>query len=261
MSGTDGWSSVPRRESGPVDDPSGQEARGASPTSAAGRADGDTSTRRDGRVHGRPAPHYGEYAPEGWVNPVLVEQERQDREERSRALREQAAAEAVRGGHTIRGAGSRTSSDVGPAGRHDQGAEPSTGGAPRTAPASRFGKTPGDFIATVALLAFGLVSVLQSLAVRDVAATVRRTLETQYTALTDPSGLGVAAVVGALTNLVVFVLVAWWSVRRLRARRRTFWVPLLGAVVATLVSTIAFVVVVFQDPHFVEFMLRQAGGA
>ena len=36
---------------------------------------------------------------------------------------------------------------------------------------------------------------------------------------------------------------------------------LAGAVVATLVSTIAFVVVVFQDPHFVEFMLRQAGGA
>jgi len=36
-------------------------------------------------------------------------------------------------------------------------------------------------------------------------------------------------------------------------------VPLVGAVVATAISTIAFVVVVLQDQAFVDFMLRQSG--
>ena len=237
MSGADGWGSVPAREPGhvPDDGTAGQEARGVSLTKADSGA--------DGRVHGRPAPAYGEYAPEGWVNPVLVEQERQERERESRALREQAATDAVR--------------DARSSGRGRPSAP--TNGA-RAVPRSRFGKTPADFVLTVGLLAFGLVSVVQSLAVGDVASTVRRTLETQYTALNDPSALSGAAAVGAIANVVVFALVAWWSISRLRARKRTFWVPVLGAVVATVVSTVAFVVVVFQDPQFVEFMMRQAGG-
>lgn len=126
---------------------------------------------------------------------------------------------------------------------------------------SRFGRTPADFVLTVGLLAFGLVSVVQSLSVGKVASTVRRTLEAQYTALNDPSALSTAAAVAAITNVVVFALVAWWSIRRLRARKRTFWVPLVGAVVATAISVIAFVVVVMQDQAFVDFMLRQSGGA
>ncbi|MDO3697222.1 DUF6264 family protein, partial [Curtobacterium flaccumfaciens] len=132
-------------------------------------------------------------------------------------------------------------------------------GAQRSMVRSRFGRTPADFVLTVGLLAFGLVSVVQSLSVGEVASTVRRTLETQYTALNDPSALSTAAAIAAITNVVVFALVAWWSIRRLRARKRTFWVPLVGAVVATAISTIAFVVVVMQDQAFVDFMLRQSG--
>lgn len=250
MSGADGWGSVPRREPGHVDDTAaaGQEARGTSPTTADGAA--------SGRVHGRPAPAYGEYAPEGWVNPVLVERERQEREQQDRDRRQQAASQAGRDGATAyrSGAGAGTPDGAVPGGRPG-----APDGAQRTTSTSRFGRTPADFVLTVGLLAFGLISVVQSLAVTNVASTVRRTLETQYTALNDPSALSGAAIIGAITNVVVFALVAWWSIRRLRARKRTFWVPIVGAVVATFVSTIAFVVVVFQDPQFVEFMMRQTG--
>ncbi|TSD11308.1 DUF6264 family protein [Curtobacterium sp. KBS0715] len=247
MSGADGWSSVPRRDPANHVDAgagSGQEARGASPTAAAGPV--------DGRPQGRPAPGYGEYAPEGWVNPVLVEQERQERERQARERQDQASATGIRdaapsdGGH-----GDRAGTDV------RSGAVPA--GAQRSMARSRFGRTPADFVLTVGLLAFGLVSVVQSLSVGQVASTVRRTLETQYTALNDPSALSTAAAIAAITNVVVFALVAWWSIRRLRARKRTFWVPLVGAVVATAISTIAFVVVVMQDQAFVDFMLRQSG--
>jgi|GEM_PF-2048099 len=245
MSGADGWSSVPRRHPANHGDAgvgSGQEARGASPTSPAGPA--------NGRPQGRPAPGYGEYAPEGWVNPVLVEQERQERQDRER----QDQAKAVGG----RDAAPRDSVRTDHA-RPDARSGAAPAGAQRTMPRSRFGRTPADFVLTVGLLAFGLVSVVQSLSVGDVASTVRRTLETQYTALNDPSALSTAAVIAAITNVVVFALVAWWSIRRLRARKRTFWVPLVGAVVATAISTIAFVVVVLQDQAFVDFMLRQSG--
>ncbi|MCS6578044.1 DUF6264 family protein [Curtobacterium poinsettiae] len=245
MSGADGWSSVPRRhpaDHGDAGVGSGQEARGASPTSPAGPT--------NGRPQGRPAPGYGEYAPEGWVNPVLVEQERQERQDRER----QDQAKAVGG----RDAAPRDSVRTDHA-RPDARSGAAPAGVQRTMPRSRFGRTPADFVLTVGLLAFGLVSVVQSLSVGDVASTVRRTLETQYTALNDPSALSTAAVIAAITNVVVFALVAWWSIRRLRARKRTFWVPLVGAVVATAISTIAFVVVVLQDQAFVDFMLRQSG--
>jgi len=244
MSGADGWSSVPRRHPANHGDAgvgSGQEARGASPTPA-GPA--------NGRPQGRPAPGYGEYAPEGWVNPVLVEQERQERQDRER----QDQAKAVGG----RDAAPRDSVRTDHA-RPDARSGAAPAGVQRTMPRSRFGRTPADFVLTVGLLAFGLVSVVQSLSVGDVASTVRRTLETQYTALNDPSALSTAAVIAAITNVVVFALVAWWSIRRLRARKRTFWVPLVGAVVATAISTIAFVVVVLQDQAVVDFMLRQSG--
>ena len=249
MSGADGWSSVPRRDpANQVDAGSGagQEARGASPTSAAGPV--------DGRPQGRPAPGYGEYAPEGWVNPVLVEQERQERERQARERQDQASAAGARDAAPSDGVhGDRAGTDV------RSGAIPA--GAQGSMARSRFGRTPADFVLTVGLLAFGLVSVVQSLSVGKVASTVRRTLEAQYTALNDPSALSTAAAIAAITNVVVFALVAWWSIRRLRARKRTFWVPLVGAVVATAISVIAFVVVVMQDQAFVDFMLRQSGGA
>ena len=247
MSGSDGWSSVPRRDPanhGDAGAGTGQEARGASATSAAGPA--------NGRPQGRPAPGYGEYAPEGWVNPVLVEQERQERERQERERQDQARATGVRDAAPSDGVrGDRAGADA------RSGAVPA--GAQRSMARSRFGRTPADFVLTVGLLAFGLVSVVQSLSVGEVASTVRRTLETQYTALNDPSALSTAAAIAAITNVVVFALVAWWSIRRLRARKRTFWVPLVGAVVATAISTIAFVVVVMQDQAFVDFMLRQSG--
>jgi hypothetical protein len=255
------WSSAPIHDPGEGRAADGPEARRGPSTSAAAPA--------AGRVHGTPAPQYGEYAPEGWVNPVLVEQERQEREAASRALREQAAREAsTASGQSARRPG-------GPAAGRSRVEHPGAGrdgaGRPRdgragdgivgAAPSSRFGRSPLDFGATVGLLVLGLWSVLQSLSIGQVASAVRQTFEQRYTTFSDPSALTTAAVVGAVSGVVLFALTLWWSIRRLRARRWTFWVPLLGGVVSTAVSVTAFLVVVMQDPRFVEAVLRQSGGA
>ncbi|MFJ4294802.1 DUF6264 family protein [Curtobacterium sp. NPDC089689] len=222
----------------------GLEARRGPVTSAAAPA--------TGRAHGTPAPQYGEYAPEGWVNPVLVEQERQEREAASRALREQAAREAT--------AGPGRTTDGRPRTGRPAGTPAGTRGATDVVPTSRFGASPLDFGLTVGLLVLGLWNVLGSLRVGTTASQVRQTFERQYTTFSDPSALTTAAVVIAVAAVVLFALTVWWSVRRLRARRRTFWVPLLGGVVWTAVSVTAFFVVLMQDPRMVDAMLRQASG-
>ncbi|MDB6427659.1 DUF6264 family protein [Curtobacterium sp. 20TX0008] len=251
MSGLRGdWSSAPDREPGHVDETAlGLEGRPASAAPASGR--------RDGRVHGTPAPEYGEYAPEGWVNPVLVEQERRDRQRREADDRARAATQ----GPTDRGT-ARTTRPTDRRTPGGTGAGPSRGaaaGQERPTLSSRFGASQFDFVVTVALLAFGLLSVVQSLAVSDVASAVRRAFEQQGLELSDPTALSTAAAVGAIGNVVVFALVAWWSLRRLAARRWTFWVPLLGGAVASLVSLVAFAVVMFQDPGFVQVLMQQSG--
>ncbi|MFJ4220607.1 DUF6264 family protein [Curtobacterium luteum] len=231
------WSSAPVHDPAPGRSDDDREARRGSVTSAAAPA--------AGRVHGTPAPQYGEYAPEGWVNPVLAEQERVEREAESRALREQAAREAAET----------------PARRGPTGSRAARAGAVRATPSSRFGASPLDFGMTVGLLVLGLWSVLQSLSVGQVASAVRQTFEQRYTTFSDPSVLTGAAIVGAVASVVLFALTLWWSIRRLRARRWTFWVPLLGGVVSTAVSVTVFLVVVLQDPRLVDAVLRSSGGA
>ncbi len=127
-------------------------------------------------------------------------------------------------------------------------------------PRSRFGASPLDFGMTVGLLVLGVYSVFEALLVGDVASSMRMLVERQYTALADPSALSGAAVVRAVVLVVAFVLVAWWSVRRLRARRRTFWVPLVGGAVASVLGSVPILVVVFQDPAIQEYLHRLASG-
>jgi len=228
------WSSAPAREPGHVDETAvGREARPASAAPAVGRG--------DGRVHGTPAPEYGEYAPAGWVNPVLVEQERRDREQRERERREQS------------GPGQPSDAARRAAGAPPDRARPTTGAAAdgTPAPRSRYGASPLDFVVTVGLLVMGLTSTVQSLQVGQAASGARRVFESQGADIADPTPFSTAAVVAALVSMVVLVVVTWWSVHRLRARRWTFWVPLLGGLVTTVCTLVLFTVALLhgQDPR------------
>lgn len=230
MSGPRGdWSSAPARESGHVDERGvGREARPTSAASAPGRA--------DGRVHGTPAPEYGEYAPAGWVNPVLVEQERQAAEEQRRDAAQRQDADTRRASDPTRPASDQREvrRTPGPDGRRGSSTGPASGST------SPYGASRLDFLVTVGLLATALTSTLQSLAVSRMASAVRQVFESRGMDITNPGALSTAAVVSALVTVVVFVLVTWWSVVRLRARRWTFWVPLLGGIVAVVVNLVVF---------------------
>ncbi|OIH98197.1 DUF6264 family protein [Curtobacterium sp. MCBA15_001] len=230
----DDWSAVPARDPGTVPDAhvahgdrTGQEARHGSATSAALAA---------GRVHGRPAPQYGEYAPAGWVNPVLADQ--------ARAAQEHAAATPP----AARPAQVRTGRPA-----------PTRPGGRSAAPVKRLGASQGDLFLTLMLLGLGLWSVIGYFRTGEVATAVRRAIEQQYTALSDPSALSTAANVNLVGALTILVFTVWWSVTRLRAGKRSVWVPLLGGVVATVFSTVVFMVVLSHDPAFAAWWAQRNG--
>jgi hypothetical protein len=224
------WSAVPARDVGAAPDAvvlsDEQEARHDTQGSATGPS-GD-------RVQGRPAPQYGEYAPDGWVNPVLAEQERAER----------AAAVAAPTGVPAPGA---------PAQR-----TPAAGRRPATA-VVRLGASSGDLFLTLMLLGLGLWSVVGYFRVGDVATAVRRAIEQQYTTLAAPAALSSAAIVNLVGAVVILGLTVWWSVVRLRAGKRSAWVPLLGGVVATVFSTVVFMVVLAHDPQFASWWAQRTG--
>jgi hypothetical protein len=236
----DGWSSVP-----PLPVPESATAAGLEAVPA-------PATSADGRPAGRPAPQYGEYAPEGWVNPVFAEQARREREAEARRLEDAEAAKRweLAGGspERFRGTGA-----VPPDRRANGGGGSQEGAGVR--------RLPRDAVLTVLLLAFGLVSVIQQLSgITGIAGQVAAELAARYTALSDPHALVSAAATSAVGTAVLFVLAAWWSVLRLRRRRSSFWIPLLGAAIAAVFSTIVYVVVVMHDPSFAAYLAQHPAG-
>lgn len=114
-----------------------------------------------------------------------------------------------------------------------------------------------DKFVTVALLAFGVVSVINNgLAYLNFAAPMNETMK-------------ILGIEGEFTNfaegklwgtIAAFVLVVGWSVtamlsiRRMRRGKKTWWVPLVGAVVTLFIASICATVPLMTDPAFVEFI-------
>jgi hypothetical protein len=241
----DDWASVPTPE--PAErvaaGPQTRAANAAAPTGL--EATPAPILSADGRPIGRPAPQYGEYAPEGWVNPALQQERDAVAERRELAAREAAAVRE-----------SRPVPPVRPSAPAERDA-PQEGGAPAV---SRPGFSPLDLLATCVLLAIGLYTVVsQMIEPSAYAATIASTVERQYVALSKPGALVPIAAWCAVGQGALFVLTAWWSISRLRHRKLTFWIPLVAGVVATLATGIAFTVTVFHDPAFLAWWATHSG--
>ena len=118
-----------------------------------------------------------------------------------------------------------------------------------------------DRIVTIALLAYGLVNVVMTaLSYLDLPTVLQQSMDIlgidgDFTNF-GPARLwgGVAAVV-LVVGYALTVLVAF---RRLRAGKRSWWVPLVGAAVTMIVVTICVMIPMTGDPAFLAYL--QAGG-
>lgn len=108
-----------------------------------------------------------------------------------------------------------------------------------------------DRILTIALLgvgAFGAYTgIMDGLFLHD-----RLTQVFEMQGLDDFSGqTAVAGVVIWVSHALLYLVAIVLSVRRLRAGRSAFWVPLVCGVVAALIFTTAAVAAIISDPDFV----------
>ncbi|HKH07628.1 MAG TPA: DUF6264 family protein [Agromyces sp.] len=171
----------------------------------------------------RPRPQYGEYAPEGWTwKPP---------------------------------AGERTS-DPAP-----QMATPPAAASARPRSTDGRPERPADRFITIMLLVIGVfgtwstISTLQSLPdlLPDAIRRASEMLGTSAAAIDYTPGPEVPAILlaGSIFQVVLWLLTAWWSISRIRARRLAFWVPLIGGAVSFIALYAVMFIVILGDPALV----------
>lgn len=199
----------------------------------------------------RPRPQYGEYAtPE---------------EQRAR-IRQPDASSALEAGQTPDGAeqaslGVHGAATGGHAPHSGYAVPPHPGGyAPAQAAPSGARRT-GDRIATFALLGYGLFNVVTTLsALLD----FPRLAGTYFSLMGIPGSFTNVESGMLWSRIALVLLVAGYaatvlvSLRRLRAGKLTWWIPLSAGVVVQLIVGVLLAVPLINDPAFQSFMMSGA---
>ncbi|WP_091034254.1 DUF6264 family protein [Microbacterium oxydans] len=124
-----------------------------------------------------------------------------------------------------------------------------------TAPAAR--PHPVDRFVTIALLAYGLVNIIiTGLSYLDLPTVMNETMkilgiEGEFTNFAQGRIWGTIA---AIVLAVGWSITAALSIRRLRRRRLSWWVPIAGALATMIVVTICISVPMMNDPAFVAYL-------
>ena len=113
-----------------------------------------------------------------------------------------------------------------------------------------------DLVLSTGLMVYGFLNVLSGLfQYADLGAFLDQLYEAfnignyASTGMERPIGIAIVA-----SNLLSFTLVAWFTVRALKAHKIAFWIPLVGGVVATIVSALFLQVLVANDPAITVFL-------
>jgi hypothetical protein len=121
---------------------------------------------------------------------------------------------------------------------------------------------PVDRFATIALLAYGLVNVVMSgLSYLDFATVMNQAMAAMGIdgEFTNYAQGRIWGTVAAIVLVVGWSLTAWLSIRRLRRGGRSWWVPLAGAAVTLLLTSICVAVPMMSDPALMEYVAKVAG--
>lgn len=113
-----------------------------------------------------------------------------------------------------------------------------------------------DLVLTIALLAYGLMTVLASISgAGDLGRTIDQVYAIQGLGDYRPSALaGTLTTVANLAQVVLLVLAALVSYRLLKAGRIAFWVPLVAGVLASLLVGVFGLTLMISDPTFQDYL-------
>jgi hypothetical protein len=204
-----------------------------------------TDTTREKRVTDeRPKPRFGELAPEGWKWEPPAD----------------ATPEEPTGAEARTPAPVVSPWPVRPAAR-DSAPVPAPAPAPAAATFGPDGRpvNRADRIATIALLAIGLIwtanTISSLVSLPDVMNQVMEIwgIDSAYTGTATANTAGVA---GAALTFLVFALTAVYSIRRVRQNKLAFFIPIIGAVVAGLISFTVVTIAIMADPVILDTLTR-----
>lgn len=121
---------------------------------------------------------------------------------------------------------------------------------------------PWDRILTIALLAYGAINVFMSgMSYLDLPTLMNESMKIlgidgEFSNFDQARVWGTTA---AIVLVIGWVITAWSSVRRLRAGKIAWWVPLVGAAVTTIAASVCITIPMMGDPAFIAFMNGAAG--
>lgn len=122
-------------------------------------------------------------------------------------------------------------------------------------------RRPVDRIITIALLAYGLVSVIvTAVSYLDLPTAMNETMKIlgidgEFTNFAKGRLWGTFA---AVVLVMGWALTALLSVRRLRRGKLTWWVPVVGAAATTIAASICIMVPMMGDPAFIAYVESMA---
>lgn len=203
-------------------------AAGAPEDPARRAAEGDPAAPPAAPRDERPRPQYGEYAPEGWTWQPPADQRTSD------PAPQMSAPPAPPSPAALAAASAREA-------RPDR---------------------PVDRIITIMLLVLGVFGAWSAIGSLQSVPTLlpealRQTSEAlgtggavfDYTPGPEVPGLILA---GQIIQVALWVLTAWWSIVRMRARRLAFWVPLVGGALSFVALYAIILAIILNDPALVE---------
>lgn len=121
---------------------------------------------------------------------------------------------------------------------------------------------PVDRVITIGLLAYGLVNVVMTgLSYLDFTSAMNEVMrivgvEGEFTNYAQGRLWGTVA---AIVLVIGWSLTAAVSIRRLRRGLVAWWVPLVGAVVTMIATSICVAIPLMGDPAFMEYIARSSG--
>lgn len=62
--------------------------------------------------------------------------------------------------------------------------------------------------------------------------------------------------VAVTIQAVILALVVWWSRQRMKAKKFSWWIPISGAILSNILSTVCIFIALLSDPSFTEALTR-----
>lgn len=212
----------------------------------------------------RPKPEYGEYAPEGWVSPVTGEPVAPSPSTEPAAPTESVAGQTQLA-HTQSTGKSTASSGRLDGVPHNLGVSKATQAQetasetpqhPKPNSVSARMNRPADRIATVMLLAFGAYGALNSASAFMNLQQVFEQIFAVYDlgTFTAPEWFGALSTIGWISQLAVWAITLILSIQLMRRKRMAFYIPLVGAVIAFLITLVLMMIALSAAPELVTYV-------